>query len=75
MPGFMVSGVVSRVYKIIECMLFKSQRNVLLIYNFFAIVHQGTQDAVICHLLQSLLTPTMQGNCDHLPVTFQSLAI
>jgi len=55
-------------------MLVKSQRNVFLIYNFFAIVHQGTQDAVTCHLLQSLLTPAMQGNCVHLPVTFQSLA-
>jgi len=35
-PGFMVLGVVSRVYTIIGGMLVKSQRNVFLIYNFFA---------------------------------------
>lgn len=74
MPDFMVSGVVSRVYKITGGMLVKSQRNVFLIKNFFAIVHQGTQDTVTCHLLQSLLTPTMQENCMHLPVAFQSPA-
>lgn len=51
MPGFRVWGVVSRVYKIIVSMFVKSQRNVFLIYNFFAIVHQGTQDAITFHLL------------------------